>query len=71
VSTGRSQGALAVVVAGLFLVTAPRYRRRRTREAMFELAVVENRLAEAPAAEEREGLLRRRRQLRSRLAPRS
>jgi hypothetical protein len=62
-------GLLALVAAGLFLTTAPRYRRRRTRDTLLEVATLENRLAEGPDPEEREELERRRDQLRGRLAP--
>jgi hypothetical protein len=62
-------GLLALVAAGLFITTAPRYRRRRTRDTLLEVATLENRLAEGPEPEEREELERRRDQLRSRLAP--
>jgi hypothetical protein len=62
-------GLLALVAAGLFLTTAPRYRRRRTRDTLLEVATVENRLAEGPDPDEREDLERRRDQLRRRLAP--
>jgi hypothetical protein len=62
-------GLLALVAAGLFLTTAPRYRRRRTRDTLLEVATVENRLAEGPDPDERADLERRRDQLRRRLAP--
>jgi hypothetical protein len=76
-STGQEAGQavvwaaafLALAAVGLFLATAPRYRRRRTRDALVELARLENQLAEGPAEAEREELLRRRAQLRGRLAP--
>jgi hypothetical protein len=64
-------GLLALTAAALFLITAPRHRRRRTREAVLELATVENRLAEQPHDDERQRLLGRRHQLRGRLAPRA
>jgi hypothetical protein len=64
-------GILALVSAGIFMVTAPRYRRRRTRDALFELATVEEALAADPDAADRPELLRRRAELRGRLAPRS
>jgi len=60
---------IALTAAGLFITTAPRYRRRRTRDALVEVATVENRLAEDPSDDERQELLRRRHQLRERLAP--
>jgi hypothetical protein len=60
---------LALVAAGLFVTTAPRYRRRRTRDTLLEVATLENRLAEEPEPEDREDLEHRRDQLRSRLAP--
>jgi hypothetical protein len=62
-------GLLGLTAAALFVTTAPRYRRRRTRDALVEVATLENRLAENPLAGEREELERRRDQLRSRLAP--
>ncbi|MGK7311080.1 MAG: hypothetical protein ACN0LA_02480 [Candidatus Longimicrobiales bacterium M2_2A_002] len=63
---------LAVSAAAAFIFTAPRYRRRRTREAVIEVAGIENRLAdpgEALDAEERERLEARRDQLKEQLAP--
>lgn len=64
-------GLLALTAAALFMMTAPRHRRRRTRDALLELATVENRLAEEPGDDERQQLLGRRHQLRGRLAPRA
>jgi small GTP-binding protein len=58
-------GLLALVAAGLFITTAPRYRRRRTRDTLLEVATLENRLAEGPDPEERAELERRRDQLRA------
>lgn len=60
---------IALTAAGLFITTAPRYRRRRTRDALIEVATVENRLASDPSDQERQDLLRRRHRLRERLAP--
>jgi hypothetical protein len=60
---------LALAAAGLFITTAPRYRRHRTRDTLIEVATLENRLAEDPLPDERAELERRRDQLRSRLAP--
>jgi hypothetical protein len=60
---------LALAAAGLFITTAPRYRRRRTRDTLVEVATLDNRLAEGALPEERAELERRRDQLRSRLAP--
>lgn len=60
---------IALTAAGLFITTAPRYRRRRTRDALIEVATVENRLAGDPSDQERQELLRRRHRLRERLAP--
>lgn len=61
-------GLLALTAAALFLFSAPRQRRRRTRDALVELATVENRLADGPHDDERQELLGRRHQLRRRLA---
>lgn len=63
---------LALVVAGVFIATAPGYRRRRQREALMELAAIEDRLDAAGSdSAEREGERDRRRRaaLRQRLAP--
>jgi hypothetical protein len=62
-------GLMALVAVALFLVSAPRYRRRRTREALVELAALENRLADDPSSQQRTEMVRRRDQLRERLAP--
>lgn len=62
---------LALGAAAVFLTTAPGYRRRRTRDALVELATVENRLAGDAAGEERQELEERRARLRGRLAPRT
>lgn len=62
--------ALALAAAGIFLATAPGYRRRRTRDTLTELATVENRLASDVEATERQRLEARRASLRGRLAPR-
>lgn len=60
---------LALAAASLFITTAPRYRRQRSRDTLIEIATLENRLAEDPLPEERAELERRRDQARSRLAP--
>jgi hypothetical protein len=60
---------LALAAAAVFITTAPRYRRRRTRETLVELATLENELAAGPAPEDRSEITRRRDQLRERLAP--
>jgi hypothetical protein len=62
-------GVLALAVAGMFMAAAPPYRRRRTRDAVLELATIEEELAAGPGNEERQRLLRRRQDLRGRLAP--
>lgn len=62
-------GLLALTAAALFMFTAPRHRRRRTRDALVELATVENELAASPEDDERQRLLGRRHQLRRQLAP--
>lgn len=54
-----------------FLFAAPRYRHRRTREALIELASVENALAESHPAGDRARLRETRDRLRKQLAPRS
>lgn len=61
--------ALGVTGAAVFLVTAPRYRRRRTRDLLVELATVENQLAAPDFDGDREDAERRRDRLRERLAP--
>lgn len=63
---------LAVGAAAAFVLTAPRYRRRRTRDALVELATLENRLV-GPAElsdDERQRLAARRARLKEQLAPR-
>ena len=63
---------LAAAAAAVFVYTAPRYRRRRTQEAVMEVATIENRLedpAEALAADERDRLRARRDRLKEQLAP--
>lgn len=62
---------LALAAAAVFVTTAPGYRRRRTRDALIELATVENQMASGVAGEERQQLEERRARLRGRLAPRS
>ncbi|HSH44877.1 MAG TPA: hypothetical protein VK966_03420, partial [Longimicrobiales bacterium] len=58
---------LALVVAGIYLATAPGYRRRRQREALMELAGIEDRLAAGSDDPDRDQ--RRRQALRRQLAP--
>ena len=60
---------LAVTAATLFLFTAPRYRQRRTRDLLVELATLENRLADPGFEGDREEAERRRERIRERLAP--
>jgi hypothetical protein len=60
---------LALTAAAVFIITAPRYRRRRTREALVEIATLENELASGVETGERSEIVRRRDQLRERLAP--
>lgn len=65
-------GLLALTAAGVFVYTAPRYRRRRTRDAVLEVAGIENRLAdpsETLSPDEREELRERRDRLKEQLAP--
>lgn len=64
-------GLLALAAAGIFLVAAPRYRRRRTLNGLIELAAVENELAGAESGEARNRLEATRDRLRKQLAPRS
>lgn len=61
-------GLLALTAAVAFVVSAPRYRRRRTREALIELAGVENALADPARADERAALEAEATRLRERLA---
>ena len=63
---------LALSTVAVFIVAAPRYRRRRTREALVEVATVENRLAGGEPGDpaERGELEARRDALRELLAPR-
>lgn len=76
--TGSDAGALwlvsllALSAAGVFVYTAPKYRRRRTRDAVIEIARIENRLAgegEELEPGERDRLAARRDQLKEQLAP--
>lgn len=63
---------LALAAAAAFVLTAPRYRRRRTRDALIEVAKIENRLADTSvtlAPEERARLEARHDQLKEQLAP--
>ena len=65
---------LAVVAAAAFVFTAPRFRQRRTRDALIELAGIENRLAGSSgerSEDERERLQARHDRLKEQLAPRS
>lgn len=64
--------ALALTAAAVFVFTAPRYRERRTRESVMEVARIENQLAEASQEldpEERQRLEARRDQLKEQLSP--
>ena len=64
---------LALAAAGVFLFTAPRYRERRTRDAVLEVARIENRLAGPPhdlPDGDRRRLEERRDRLKEQLAPR-
>jgi hypothetical protein len=63
-------GLLALAAAAAYLFAAPRYRRQRTREAVIELARLENRLADADPTD-RDRLATERDRQRERLAPRS
>lgn len=62
---------LALVVAAVFVTTAPAYRRRRGREMVMELARIENRLAAAAPGSDTTADQRRRESLRERLTPRA
>jgi hypothetical protein len=64
-------GLLAVGAAAAFLFAAPRYRHRRTRDALVQLATVENALAGPDADADRARLEATRDRLRKQLAPRS
>ncbi len=62
---------LALGAAAVFVLTAPRYRRRRTRDAVIEVASIENRLAADELSEEERGRLQTRHdRLKEQLAPR-
>lgn len=63
-------GLLAVSTVAAFLFAAPRYRHRRTRDAVIHLAATENALAGAEDLEERARLETTRDRLRKQLAPR-
>lgn len=63
-------GLLALTAAVAFVLAAPRYRRRRTRDALVRLAAIENTLTE-DAGEDRPRLQATRDRLRKQLAPRS
>lgn len=60
---------LAFATVAAFLVAAPRYRHRRTRDALIELATVENALADPEPAGDLDRLLATRDRLRKQLAP--
>jgi hypothetical protein len=63
-------GLLALATAAAFVLTAPRYRRRRTRDALIEVASIENRLAEDELTDdERDRLQARRDRVKEQLAP--
>jgi hypothetical protein len=64
-------GLLAIGAAAAFVLTAPRYRRRRTREALVELGTLESRLVgdEELSDSERQRLAARRARLKEQLAP--
>jgi hypothetical protein len=64
-------GLLALAAALAFFFAAPRYREKRTRQTLIELAAVENDLADSPDPKDRAQLEADRDRLRSRLAPRS
>lgn len=62
-------GLLALAAAGAFLIAAPRYRHRRTRDDLIELATAENALAGGSDPEERARWEAIRDRLRKQLAP--
>jgi hypothetical protein len=65
---------LALTAAVTFVLTAPRYRERRTRDAVIEVARIENRLAGASdelSPEDLQRLKERRDRLKEQLAPRA
>ncbi len=64
-------GFLALASVAAFLYAAPRYRQRRTRDAVIQLAAAENALADGPDPEDTARLEATRDGLRSQLAPRS
>ncbi|NIP78201.1 MAG: hypothetical protein GWM90_02960 [Gemmatimonadetes bacterium] len=61
---------LGLSTATAFLVAAPRYRRRRTREALVEIAGIDRRLDDPEFDGDRADLRQRRDALREQLAPR-
>ncbi len=63
-------GLLALGAATAFFFAAPRYRQRRTREALIELAAIENALADATDEDDTAELRADRDRLRAGLAPR-
>lgn len=63
-------GLLALAAAAAFFFAAPRYRHRRTREALIELAALENALADATEEDDTARLRADRDRLRASLAPR-
>lgn len=62
-------GLLALAAGAAFVMAAPRYRHRTTRDALIELATVENALAEPESPDDRDRLLAIRDRLRKQLAP--
>lgn len=62
---------LAVGAATAFMISAPRYRRHQTRDALVRLAAVENALTDADPDVDRPRLEGTRQRLRKQLAPRS
>jgi hypothetical protein len=64
-------GFLALAAVAAFLYAAPRYRHRRTRDAVIALAAAENALADGPDPDDAARLEATRDRLRSQLAPRS
>lgn len=64
-------GLLTLGGVGVFVFAAPRYRHRRTRDAVVQLATVENALADRESPDDRARLEAIRDRLRKQLAPRT
>lgn len=62
-------GLLALAAVAAFIIAGPRYRQRRMRQSLIQLATVENALADPVGDEDRERLQATRDRLRKQLAP--